>query len=106
MALTKAKKTNQKDWHPADIKAALAKREITLAGIAKAYGLSSSSTLSVALVRSYPAAEQRIADALGVHPMVIWPSRYNLDGTRKPQGFHAIQSTAADRVKERRIHHA
>jgi lambda repressor-like predicted transcriptional regulator len=91
-----AKKASREDWHPADIKAALHKRGITLAGLAEAHGLTSSSTMSATFVRSYPANEKRIADAIGVHPSVIWPSRYNADGSRKPQGFRALQFNAAD----------
>ncbi len=94
MATHPAKKTSQEDWHPADIKAALHKRGITLMSLAAAHGLTSSSTLSAALVRSYPVNEQRIADAIGVHPMTIWPTRYHADGSRKLQGFRAVQSNA------------
>lgn len=88
------KKPVIQDWHPADIKAALNKRGITLAGIARAYGLKGSTSLSSTFTRSYPLNEQRIADALGIHPMLIWPSRYNPDGTRKLQGFNVIQFNA------------
>lgn len=95
MATNAAKKTSPEDWHPADIKAALHKKGITLAGLAQAHGMTSSSTLSSTFVRSYPLNEKRIADAIGVHPKVIWPSRYNADGTRKPQGFRALQFNAA-----------
>lgn len=90
-----AKKPVNQDWHPADIKAALHKKGITLAGIAEAYGMTSSSSLSSTFTRSYPLNEKRIADAIGVHPKVIWPSRYNADGTRKLQGFRELQFNAA-----------
>lgn len=96
MATDTTKKASQKDWHPAKIKMELHMRGITLSGLAEAHGLTSSSTLSAALTRSYPANERRIADAIGVHPKTIWPSRYFDDGTRKPQGFRALQCTAAD----------
>lgn len=95
MASNTAKKPASQDWHPADIKAALHKKGITLKGIADAYGLTSSSTLSSVFTRSYPLNEQRIADAIGVHPKVIWPSRYNADGSRKLQGFREIQFNAS-----------
>lgn len=94
MVNEEAKKPVIQDWHPADIKAALHKKGITLASIAKAYELTSSSTLSSTFTRSYPLNEKRIADAIGVHPKVIWPSRYNLDGTRKLQGFRELQFNA------------
>lgn len=89
-----AKKPVDQDWHPADIKAALHKKGITLSSIAKAYGLSGSTSLSSTFTRSYPVNEQRIADAIGVHPQVIWPSRYNPDGSRKLQGFRELQFNA------------
>lgn len=96
MTTTLPKKASQKtsDWHPADIKAALHKAGITLSMIALEHGLNSSTSLSAAMVRSSPAGEERIAAALGRHPMEIWPSRYNKDGTRKPQGFRALQFNA------------
>jgi Ner family transcriptional regulator len=94
------KKASQEDWHPADVKAALHKKGITLSSIAEKYGLASgSSTLSSALTRSMPANEKRIADELGVHPMVIWPSRYNPDGTIKPRGFRAVQFNAREAAR-------
>lgn len=94
MANHPAKKTSHEDWHPADIKAALHKKGVTLAGLAQTHGLSSSSTLSAALTRSYPANERRIADAIGVHPKEIWPTRYHEDGTRKLYGFRELQFNA------------
>lgn len=94
-----AKKTSQDDWHPADIIAALRKAGYTLSKLAFEHGLKESSGLSKALVMSFPKGEKRIADALGVHPMTIWPSRYESDGTRKPAGIRAIQCTAAMRAR-------
>lgn len=94
MTTDAAKKPVDQDWHPADIKAAINKAGTTLAGIARAYGMKGSTSLSSTFTRSYPLNEKRIADAIGVHPKVIWPSRYNQDGTRKPQGFRVIQCNA------------
>lgn len=88
------KKASQPDWHPADVKAALHKKGITLAGLAEAYGLKESSSLSATFTRSLPTNEKRIADAIGVHPQVIWPSRYNADGSRKLVGFRKLQFNA------------
>ena len=94
--ITKApKKASQKDWQPHDVIHALRQKNLTLAGIARAHKLKDSSSLSAAMVRSYPANEKRIADALQLHPKDIWPSRYFEDGTRRPQGFRALQSTPA-----------
>ncbi|MBU9809352.1 helix-turn-helix domain-containing protein [Rahnella sp. SL6] len=69
------KAQNHTDWHQADIIAALRKRGTTLAAVSRSVGLSSS-TLSNALSRSWPKGEKVIAQALDVHPSVIWPSRY------------------------------
>lgn len=93
MTTNVSKKASREDWHPADILAALHKAGWTLRGLAHSHGLTNSSTMSAAMVRSYPANEKRIADALGVHPMVIWPSRYFKDGSRRPQGLRALKST-------------
>ncbi|WP_312153675.1 DNA-binding transcriptional regulator SfsB [Atlantibacter hermannii] len=63
------------DWHPADIISGLRKRGTSLAAESRKAGLSSS-TLANALTRPWPKGERIIADALGVTPWVIWPSRY------------------------------
>ena len=81
------------DWHPSVIIAALNQAGYTLEKLAEAHGLKSGGTLSKALRMSLPISEQRIADALGIHPKVIWPSRYETDGTRKLQGRRAIESS-------------
>ncbi|KFF68297.1 DNA-binding protein [Pectobacterium brasiliense] len=65
----------KQDWHPADIIAALRKKNTTLAAVSRAAGLSSS-TLANALSRPWPKGEWLIADALSIHPSEIWPSRY------------------------------
>ncbi|PWC17907.1 helix-turn-helix domain-containing protein [Brenneria corticis] len=71
---------NQQDWHPADIIAALKKRGTWLAAVSRNAGLASS-TLANALTKHWPKGERLIAaEALGVAPAEIWPSRY-----RKPE---------------------
>lgn len=79
------------DMHPADVIAALRKAGMSLRQLSLANGYCGT-TLKKALVDQYPIAERLIADVIGVHPMTIWPSRYNPDGTstRKPtrQGLH------------------
>ena len=65
----------KKDWHPADIVAALHKRGTSLAKLSREAGLASS-TLSNTLTRPWPKGEKLIADALGISPEIIWPSRY------------------------------
>lgn len=68
---------------PEDIKFALRKAGATLASLGKQHGVSRQ-TMSIALhARVSARAEQIIADYLGLHPMKIWPSRYdNLTGER------------------------
>ncbi|MFK9854714.1 helix-turn-helix domain-containing protein [Klebsiella pneumoniae] len=65
----------KKDWHPADIVAALHKRGTSLARLSREAGLASS-TLSNTLTRPWPKGEKLIADAMGISPEIIWPSRY------------------------------
>ncbi|EIX6435557.1 helix-turn-helix domain-containing protein [Salmonella enterica] len=65
----------QPDWHPADIIAALRKKRTSLAAQSRIAGLSSS-TLANALTRPWPRGEKLIAEALGISPEIIWPSRY------------------------------
>lgn len=98
MANINAKKTSREDWHPADIKAALEKKGWTLVALAAYHGIKGSSSLSHTFERSFPLNEKRIADAIGVPVQEIWPSRYNLDGTKKPRGLRGRrirESTAA-----------
>ncbi|MCA6997548.1 MULTISPECIES: helix-turn-helix domain-containing protein [Dickeya] len=63
------------DWHSADIIAALRKKGTSLSAVSREAGLSSS-TLANALYRPWPKGELLIANALGVKPEEIWPSRY------------------------------
>lgn len=85
------------DWHPAQILAALNMAGWTITSLAEHYQLSDGSSLSKALRNSFPLGEKRIADVLGLHPKDIWPSRYEKDGTRKPVGVRALQSTRRPR---------
>ena len=92
------KKTSQaNDWHPADIVAALRKAGWTVRGLAQRHEVTPT-TISRAMRQSSGANEKRIADALKLHPKFIWPSRYNADGTRKLQGFHATQQCTREAV--------
>ncbi|EKK5221828.1 helix-turn-helix domain-containing protein [Cronobacter sakazakii] len=75
----------KKDWHPADIIAAVHKRGTSLAKLSREAGLASS-TLANALTRPWPKGEWLIATALGVHPSEIWPGRYlNTGNKREPK---------------------
>jgi lambda repressor-like predicted transcriptional regulator len=86
-------KTSREDWHPADIKAALDKAGWTLRSLAAYHGFTGAASLSRTISGfSYPLNEKRIADAIGVRPQDIWPSRYYSDGTKKPRGMHALRA--------------
>ncbi|EGL8105486.1 transcriptional regulator [Salmonella enterica] len=71
----------QPDWHPADIIAGLRKRGTSLAALSRQAGLASS-TLANALNRRWPKGERLIAEALGIAPEQIWPSRHH-----KPENY-------------------
>ena len=66
---------NHSDWHPADVLAALKKRGKSLAGLSVANGYHPTAA-GKALKRRWPALEVIIAEALGLSPAQIWPSRY------------------------------
>ena len=94
-----------KGWHKSDIKAALEKRGLTLSDLDTAHGLPKG-MCSFALSRPHPKGEAAICAALGLQPMVLWPSRYELNGLRKrpqpaenyrprPQAGHRQKSEAA-----------
>lgn len=76
-----------KDWHPADVKAALEKSGTSLRQLAREYGYS-----HIARVLKSPwwAVEQIVAKKLNVTADTIWPSRYQqsreraMDMTRNP----------------------
>ena len=63
------------DWHRDDTLAELKKRGTSLARISRESGLAST-TLNNALSKRWPKGERIIAQALGVSPVEIWPSRY------------------------------
>ncbi|MDR8533032.1 helix-turn-helix domain-containing protein [Serratia nevei] len=64
-----------RDWHRADVIAALRKKGTTLSKISRQAGYSST-TLANALARPWPKGESIIAKALEIKPEEIWPSRY------------------------------
>lgn len=77
-----SKKPAPLDWHKADIKAALQKAGWSLRQLSFKNGYQVPA-LHIALHQPYPKAERIVADALGLHPMAIWPSRYE-PGTGRP----------------------
>lgn len=63
------------DWHRADVIAALKKNGTSMAALSRQSGLSSGSLYN-ALVRPWPKGENIIAQAIGLEPKEIWPTRY------------------------------
>ncbi len=81
-----------KDWHQADIIAAMKKKGFTLASLSRKSGLNSS-TLANALTRTWPKGEIIIARSLQLRPCDIWPSRYyHGDNTPKKERLDFINS--------------
>lgn len=70
----------RKDWSPEKIKQALRDAGTNTCALASIYGVSRQ-VMSMSLRRSNTRCEARIAEALGLHPMDIWPTRYNEDGS-------------------------
>ena len=64
------------DMHRADIRAEFEKKGTSLAQLGIKNGLSKT-TVRNALDKPYPKGEKIIADALGLEPSDIWPSRYS-----------------------------
>lgn len=73
MGMDTQKSATPADWHPADVKAALEKRGISLRRLAAECGYSH---IQRVLVSPWWAAEQVVARALDMKAAEIWPSRY------------------------------
>jgi Ner family transcriptional regulator len=76
---TALKKPAPKDWHAADVIAAVRKAGWSLQQLAFAHGYKARTVLTNALRSRYPRAEKIIADTLEKKPGEIWPSRYQAD---------------------------
>jgi len=72
--------TNREDWAWPDIKAAVEKAGSNLSKTARQNGHHVSAPQKVRYIR-WPKMQRLIADAIGVPPQVIWPSRYDANGT-------------------------
>lgn len=79
------------NWHPADIKAAVAKRGSNLARIAREHDIDPGTT-SKALRAACYSGEQAIAAFLGIHPKVIWPTRYDERGNPRHARAHLFSN--------------
>ncbi len=63
------------DWHRADIIAALKKAGWSMSALSQHHGYGRT-TLASAFERKWPKGEALIAEAIGLSPQAIWPSRY------------------------------
>jgi len=70
----------RKDWHPADIKASLAKKGYTFARVAREYGCVARNSANSVLHKPWSQIERIVAGIIGVKPSEIWPSRYDRRG--------------------------
>ena len=84
----------KKDWHKADIRAALNKNGWTTASLSRHLGFTSGA-LYQALLRPWPKGERAIAEAIGVDPSDIWPSRYLANFRREVSTANAKKAKAA-----------
>jgi len=67
--------TKSADWHRADIIAAVRKAGWNLSSLSRHHGYEQP-ILRFALDRKWPKGERLIAEAIGIPPQSIWPSRY------------------------------
>lgn len=80
--LNMPKKAAPKDWHKADIIAAIRKTGTSLREMSRSLDLVHSA-LGNALHYPAPRYERIIAERLNTTPQQIWPSRYHEDGSPK-----------------------
>lgn len=96
MAMDTQKGMPHHDWHPADVKAALEKRGISLRRLAQEHGYSHFQRV---LTSPWWAAEQIVAKALGHPPEHIWPSRYALPRERAKCMTRNISVSRSGRIR-------
>lgn len=76
------KKPASRDWHKADIIAAVRKTGTSLRAMSRKLGLAHTA-IGNALHIPAPKYERMIAERLNMTPQQIWPSRYHEDGSPK-----------------------
>lgn len=103
-----AKKTSLHDWHPAEVVAALRMKGYSLRQLALLNGYTNGNSLTPALRRPYPLAEGLIAEAIGIPPQKIWPTRYGPDGkpNRGPSGAGPMLPAGAKPSRLRKARNA
>lgn len=85
------------DWHPANVKAALEKRGVSLRQLAHAHGYSHFQRV---LTTHWWAAEQIVAAALELQPAEIWPTRYEVPRTRAQSRTVKIEVTRKGNIRK------
>jgi len=83
------KSAGRRDWHRADVLAALKKRGRTLKAVGAQAGYQHTDSAYHVLRTAMPRMEAEIARVLGVSPQSIWPSRYDEHGI--PKGWHGVE---------------
>lgn len=78
----KQKTPVREDWHPAYISYQLRLKGLSARRLARQHGYAPNA-VAVAIGTPWPKIQRIVADALGVEPQEIWPSRYEADGTPK-----------------------
>jgi Ner family transcriptional regulator len=99
---TAPKKPAPKDWHPADVIAAVKKAGKSLRRLSINHGFQPKS-LDRALRRQWPNAERIIAEAIGLRPHLVWPTRYEKDGTPKRKRWDIPFERGAGRPQKGRF---
>lgn len=74
--MSKSQTRSPQDWHKEDIKAAIRKKGVSMADLARANSYSPR-TFSNVFHLKYPKVEAIIAEFLNTTPDIIWPSRYS-----------------------------
>jgi Ner family transcriptional regulator len=78
-------KKQAQDWHAADVQAALKKRGWSYRLLAVAHGYCPSALSMVPRGRQSQPVEKIIAQAIGLRPHRIWPSRYRRERRVRPE---------------------
>lgn len=100
------KKASHQDWHWKDVLVALHKAGWSLRQLGLASGYADGNTLGEAARRPLPKMERIIAEAIGVAPSTIWPSRYGTDGQPNRRRGPAPRRPAGFSVKDTGVSHA
>lgn len=74
--MSKRRQTKKHDWDRAIIVAKLHMKGWSIRKLSKHHEYADPTTLSQALNKPWPKGEKLIAEAIGVTPADIWPSRY------------------------------